>query len=226
MTQNNLGNALSSQGERSEGAEGARLMGEAITAYRAALSVRTREQLPQDWAITQSNVGVVLSNWGKRNAGAEREKLLIEAVNAFQNVLTFFPSYKRSFQGANSLYHEVLFKFPDAFELKQRWLATHPNDASVLPDFAENHFTTGRFAECRERIAALLAQPQLAIDTKSALRMIEIANLLALGQAQAIPDKLDALIAAVATQPADFKITWTFNGTLHFIGQEEKLSAY
>jgi hypothetical protein len=94
-----------------------------------------------------------------------------------------------------------------------------------MPDFAETHFITGRLAKCREQIAALLATPEIEARTKIALRLIEIANLLALGQAAEVPAKLDLLIEAVAAQPTDFRIAWTFNGTLHFIGQSEKLAA-
>src|SRR5262249_56036748 len=55
-TQNNLGTALSSQGERSVGEESARLLGEAVASFREALKIYTREHWPQDWAMTQSNL--------------------------------------------------------------------------------------------------------------------------------------------------------------------------
>ena len=41
MTQNNLGNALRTLGEREDGTE---RLEEAVAAYRAALEVRTRER--------------------------------------------------------------------------------------------------------------------------------------------------------------------------------------
>ncbi len=34
------------------------------------------------------------------------------------------------------------------------------------------------------------------------------------------------MIAAIAAQPADFNVNWNFAGTLHFIGQNEKLANY
>ena len=49
-TQNNLGNALRTLGERESGT--ARLE-EAVAAYRAALEECTRERVPLDWAMTQ-----------------------------------------------------------------------------------------------------------------------------------------------------------------------------
>ena len=60
MTQNNLGIALWDQAARTEGAKGAELLAQAVSAYRSALEVRTREQLPQDWAMTQNNLGIAL----------------------------------------------------------------------------------------------------------------------------------------------------------------------
>jgi hypothetical protein len=56
MTQNNLGIALK-QAARSEGAKGAELLAQAVTAYRSALEVYTREQLPQRCVRLQAICG-------------------------------------------------------------------------------------------------------------------------------------------------------------------------
>ncbi len=53
-TQNNLGAALRTLGERESGT--ARLE-EAVNAYRAALQEMTRERVPLQWATTQNNLG-------------------------------------------------------------------------------------------------------------------------------------------------------------------------
>ncbi len=57
MTQNNLGNALRTLGERESGT--ARLE-EAVAAYRAALEERTRERVPLEWAASFGNQGVAM----------------------------------------------------------------------------------------------------------------------------------------------------------------------
>ena len=124
------------------------------------------------------------------------------------------------------IYHEVLFQFPEAFALNQHWLERHPDDLSALSDFAEKHFTTGRFTECAQRIGTLVENPTVEASTKIALRAIEIANLLALNNAAQVPDKLQTLIDSLAAQPDDFKVTWTFNGTKHFIDQHAQLAPY
>ena len=57
MTQNNLGAALRTLGEREGSA--ARLE-DAVQAYRAALEEWTRERVPLDWAMSYGNQGVTL----------------------------------------------------------------------------------------------------------------------------------------------------------------------
>jgi tetratricopeptide (TPR) repeat protein len=58
MTQNNLGIALRTLGERESGT--ARL-DDAVAAYRLALEERTRDRVPLDWAYTRENLGNVLA---------------------------------------------------------------------------------------------------------------------------------------------------------------------
>ena len=80
-TQNNLGNALLTLGDREIGT--ARLE-EAVAAYRAALEERTRERVPLDWAGTQMNLGNALWRLGERESGTAR---LEEAVTAYRDAL-------------------------------------------------------------------------------------------------------------------------------------------
>jgi tetratricopeptide (TPR) repeat protein len=84
MTQNNLGNALQTLGERESGT--ARLE-QAVAAYRAALEERTRERVPLDWAMTQNNFGNALKVLGEREGGMAR---LQEAVRAYRAALEEF----------------------------------------------------------------------------------------------------------------------------------------
>ncbi|MGD9615348.1 MAG: tetratricopeptide repeat protein [Alphaproteobacteria bacterium] len=81
-TQNNLGNALSTLGERESGT--ARLE-EAVAAYRAALMEWSREGVPLQWATTQNNLGHALWRLGERESGTAR---LEEAIAAFRAALT------------------------------------------------------------------------------------------------------------------------------------------
>jgi tetratricopeptide (TPR) repeat protein len=51
-----LGNTLLEAGVRTQGVDIQKFLRESVTAYRAALTVYTKEQLPQQWATTQSNL--------------------------------------------------------------------------------------------------------------------------------------------------------------------------
>ena len=50
------------------GPEGLRRLSEAVEAYRQALTVRTRDDLPQDWARTQNNLGRGARPWASVRA--------------------------------------------------------------------------------------------------------------------------------------------------------------
>jgi tetratricopeptide (TPR) repeat protein len=80
-TQNNLGNALDSLGERDAGT--ARLEA-AVAVYQEALKEWKRERVPLDWALAQSNLGNALFHLGKREASTAG---LEAAVKAYQEAL-------------------------------------------------------------------------------------------------------------------------------------------
>ena len=86
-TQNNLAVALQEQCIRAEGEAGLTLLAEAVTAYRAALEVRTRDAMPVDWAMIQNNLGNALRAQGIRAEGEAGLTLLAEAVTAYRAAL-------------------------------------------------------------------------------------------------------------------------------------------
>ena len=59
-----------------------------MEAYRLALTVCTRDDLPQDWARTQNDLGVALWALGQRLGGPEGLRRLSEAVEAYRQALT------------------------------------------------------------------------------------------------------------------------------------------
>ena len=65
LTQNNLGSALWTLGQRETGT--ARLE-EAVAAYRLALQESTRDRVPRQWATTEENIAVALQTLGERTA--------------------------------------------------------------------------------------------------------------------------------------------------------------
>ena len=85
-----LGISLQEAGIRTRGADIQKFLDEAVTAYREALTVRTKAELPQQWAMTQNNLGATLGNQGTRTGGAEGTRLLAEAVTAYREALTVY----------------------------------------------------------------------------------------------------------------------------------------
>jgi len=87
MTQNNLGIALWTLGEREPGTG---RLGAAVLAFRAALEEYSRDRVPLDWAKTQMNLGNALWSLGERESLGDPETgtaRLEEAVTAYRAAL-------------------------------------------------------------------------------------------------------------------------------------------
>ena len=81
MTQNNLGNALQELGTHSAAEQSAQYLAQSVAVYRSALEVRTREQLPQDWAGTQYNLANALQELARHSSGEESVRHLNERIH-------------------------------------------------------------------------------------------------------------------------------------------------
>ena len=67
--------------------QSAQYLEQSVAAYRAALEVYTREQLPQIWATTQNNLGIVLEDLGTRSSGDQSAQYLQQSVTAYRAAL-------------------------------------------------------------------------------------------------------------------------------------------
>jgi tetratricopeptide (TPR) repeat protein len=79
MTQNNLGVALATLGERQRNVAP---LEEAIAAFQQALL--EQERVPLEWAMTQNNLGETLTSLGERQNDTGR---LEEAIAAYRQAL-------------------------------------------------------------------------------------------------------------------------------------------
>ncbi|MBV9489040.1 MAG: hypothetical protein JO069_04855 [Verrucomicrobia bacterium] len=95
--------ALADQGRLTEGTQSAELLAQAVSAFRCALEVNTREQLPQAWVTTQTNFAHALWTLGEQLAGEEGLNRLRESVEAFRQLLTYQPRDQRRFWLARDL---------------------------------------------------------------------------------------------------------------------------
>lgn len=253
MTQHNLGSALHERGTRTEGPEGLRLLGEAVAAYRQALLVRTRAQTPGSWALTQNNLGNALQAQATREKTSEATGLLNEAVTAYRQALLVFtreqrpqmwamtkhnlgsalqeqgirvqePDAKRLFGEAASAYNEALLVWTRE-QRPQQWAMAQNNLARAYFNLNEKLFTTGSFEESERLISSVLTDVKVEARTKIPLLVIEIANLIALKKSAEVPARMKNLIELLETQPADFKLSTSFEGTKHFIAENQQLAA-
>ena len=83
-TQHNLAVALDDLAALADGPKQMWLLAEAVSAFRSALAVYTREQQPDDWAATQNNLANALDNLANLAQGSEHLRLMTEAVTAYQ----------------------------------------------------------------------------------------------------------------------------------------------
>ena len=58
-----------------------------MDAYRNALEVRTRTQLPQDWAATQNNLGIAREDLAGQSEGPRAAAYLEQAAGAYRHAL-------------------------------------------------------------------------------------------------------------------------------------------
>ena len=67
---------------------GLRLLNEAVSAFRDALTVHTPSDTPTDWAITLHDLANALAVQGERAPHPEGVRLLYEALTAYRDTLT------------------------------------------------------------------------------------------------------------------------------------------
>ena len=87
---NRLGISFKEFGIRTKGTDIQKFLDESVAAYRTALTVYTKEQLPQQWALTQNSLGNVLREQGIRTTGEAGARLLADAVAAYREALTIY----------------------------------------------------------------------------------------------------------------------------------------
>jgi tetratricopeptide (TPR) repeat protein len=201
-------------GIRADG-EGSRAhLRKTIDALEAALVIQTREAFPRQWRQTQAMRLGVYEDLGD---AAGMSAVVAELRSAE-------PENRDYYKLAHALSHEALFDFDGAHRATVAWLETHPDDMDAQCNLAETYFTTASFAPAAAHLTVLLDSGQLPPELEAAMRLLEIANLLALEQSAPVPARFETLRRLIASQPEDFAIGWTFEGSSHFIGRHPRLT--
>jgi len=175
---------------------------EAVTAYRQALLVFTREQRPQMWAMTKHNLGSALQEQGARSQEPDGKRLFGEAVSAYNEALLVWTREQRP----------------------QLWAMAQNNLARAYFNLNEMLFRTGSFDESEREISSVLSDVRVETRIKIPLLAIEIASLIALKRSAEVPARMKNLIDLMQTQPPDFKVQWSFKGMERFVGQSQQLA--
>jgi hypothetical protein len=184
--------------------------------YEDALVVGTREKFPGAWSELTYQLA---RTYSRLDNPLESKRLLLE-------VLDLHPEDWDALDNLAAIYHERLFDFAGSFDALTRLEKIDSHDLDVQTNFAENHFTTARFEECRVLINNLLANQEVYEDEKIALRAIEIGSLIGSGRTDEIPEKLDVLIKELERQPPDFYIDWRFDGATYFARRYAKTAPF
>jgi tetratricopeptide (TPR) repeat protein len=184
--------------------------------YEEALIVGTRQRFPGEWADL---------TYGLARTHSRLDNLL-EAKRLLLEVLDHDPKDGDALANLSSIYHERLFDFAGSFDALTRLLKMHSDDLEVQTNFAENHFTTGRFEECAAFINNLLANKDVDEGDKIALRAIEIGSLIGSGNTNAVLAKLDLLIKELQRQPPAFEVGWQFDGAMYFARRHAKTAPF
>jgi hypothetical protein len=188
----------------------------AVAAYEEAAQRYSLKDSSQEWTdvkLRLASAYCLLKDW----------KAVVEAADSVSKA---FPDDYRPYGIKLGIEHDARFDYQSAFMQNKEWLDRHPNDLIAQFDFAEKHFTTGRFEEAIQLINRLLSNSDSPVEVKVALQAIEIACLLASSKPDEVLAKLDVVIAEISDQPCSFKVSWIFNGSRHFIGQDERLAPF
>jgi hypothetical protein len=203
-------------GMRADGEDSRVHLRKTIDALEAALETQSRATFPHQWKQTQAMRLRVFEDIGD---AAGMSSVVAELRSAE-------PENRDYYKLAHALSHEALFDFEGAHRSTLAWLEDHADDMDAQCNLAETYFTTARFEQAAGHLKILLDSGQLPSDLEAAMRLLQIANLLALGDPAGVPARIEALRGLIGARPENFTIGWTFEGSAHFIGRHPPLAEH
>jgi tetratricopeptide (TPR) repeat protein len=215
----NIGDALGDEGGRASGDQAAALLEQAVQAYRSALEVNTKADLPRDWAFTQVHLGNALNDEGERASGEKAAGLLEQAAQAYRSTLEVYTKadFPRDWAKTQSrlggLYHEGLFRYYLALEIEQQLFFFDSSTDNAL-GLIEANLTAEHFDVCAKKATSM------ATALSSGETIVRDTLLLPCAWAAGDTVKASAAKAALIVEASGLqKGFWTFTGDLHFLGE-------
>ena len=167
------------------------------------------ERMQQEWAMARVNEAVAL-------LALHRPE---EAAQALSEVLEKVPDHRQAFDLLGTILNHRLFHHAEAVALTRTWLSRHPDDLRARLALGEQLFASRAFSDFNQEIASLLKEQELDASSRTVALGYAIAAGLAMDSAD-VPDRVEELLGVVAAQPQDFSTSWTFEGTLHSLGED------
>jgi tetratricopeptide (TPR) repeat protein len=148
-----------------------------------------------------------------------------ESRKSYEAARTLDDKDDRALAGLAALNHDLIFDFVEALRLQRQLAELYPKNFDIQGSLAESYFTADAFLEADQLLTKLLERSDLSAQTRIPLQAFEIANAVARGRTAQIPEMLDGLIRITEEQPADFTLTWWFDGTTRYISRSKLLTA-
>ncbi len=154
------------------------------------------------------------------------QKLYEKAIKAFGKSIAIDSTNSAVHMMLASAYHEGEDPdFKEAYEHTEIALEMEPNDLSYKSNFVENNFTTERFQQAYRLGNAVIADSRADSSTTLVMRTFTTAALLFQDDHTGAKREFQRFSAAFDCLPTGFKSAWIFNGTLHFVRENIKISA-
>jgi hypothetical protein len=178
----------------------AALFDQAVQAYRSALEVYTKADLPQDWARTQNNLGNALKDEGERASGDKAAALLDQAVQAYAARLRSTP--EADFPGYWALTMRNLGPRPQGFgrhRLSRRRIESRKRGGPAIAMFARYDVFLSYSRADSDRVPRCATNSAVSAIASSSTRN------------PSIPVRLGGCACA---RPSGVRVPWFFAGQL------------
>ncbi len=142
----------------------------------------------------------------------------------YTNFLKKNPNDRGAYDIAIQIYHEILFDYNKSYELTTNWLDNNKYTSS--PVFIFNLFTINQYEDCQQHIISWLTNPIYSENNKMLVRIVEIPNLIALGNKSEVGNKLDTMVIILKNHPEIITQNIATKGIEHFVKETDLFIPY
>lgn len=126
------------------------------------------------------------------------------------------PADEAALASLGFLYHEYVFRFPEAYRTFQRVVRLNPNPG-YLQNLAEASLTAGEFEVAYDLASKLMDRLDTPPSQRLAMRFVKFASLLARENWRDAANEYAALMADYRSMSGPLETSWNFDGVEHFL---------